>query len=237
MCTVKNLAIIFLLFLGFFTGKPAEASSVYVMTLNKISLADAHQGVREFMFAKNFALHQEQPHLLIFTKAFPNATGSGRRHVRFSFMTRSDGTRVLVTGAINQIAPLLKEIKHRIDGTPRHEIRNEARNQLPGPINRSPLTLGLAIQERSPDGYVMITDIWEISWAEDVGLKVGDVVLEVNGTPTLKNSPWWIQEQLRGWYSINRPFTLKIRRNEKKGIVRFVPTNPFSRQNERSQTL
>ena len=62
----RGLPFFLLLFLLFFVSS-ANAQSVYVMTLTDISIEEAQDGVRDFMFAKNFSLDAEFPHTLIFS--------------------------------------------------------------------------------------------------------------------------------------------------------------------------
>ena len=218
----RGLPFFLLLFLLFFVHS-ANAQSVYVMTLTDISIEEAQDGVRDFMFAKNFSLDAEFPHTLIFSKRFPQLFGTHRRAVRFNFQLRENGTRVLISGAINQLGPILKEMRHQIDSTPRHQIRNEAINQMPGFLNKSPLILGIVIRHKNRDGFAVINEVRELSWALDVGLKPNDLILEIDGNPTTQNSIPWIRSLLAGLYEGNTSFTLKIERDGRKGIVRFVP--------------
>ena len=222
----RGVPFFLLLFLLFFANS-AGAQSVYVMTLMDISIEEAQDGVRDFMFAKNFSLDTEFPHTLIFSKRFPQMFTTNRRTVRFNFQPREDGTRVLVSGAINQLGPILKEMKHQLDSTPRHKIRNEAINQMPGFLNKSPLILGIVIRHKNRDGFAVIDEVRELSWAMDVGLKPKDLILEIDGNPTTINSIPWIRSLLGGLYEGNTHFTLKIERDGRKGVVRFVPVYAY----------
>lgn len=217
----------FLLFFLLFSAIAADAQSVYVMTLEELTIQEAQDGIRDFMFAKNFSLDVESPHALIFSKRFPQMFTTNRRTVRFNFQTREEGTRVLVSGAINQLGPLLKEMKHQLDATPRNQIRNEAINQMPGFLNKSPLILGIVIRQKDNHGVAVIDEVKEFSWAMDVGLKPKDLILEIDGKPTAQYSIPWIRSLLGGLYEGSTNFTLKIERDGRKGLVRFVPVYAY----------
>jgi Nitroreductase len=94
---------------------------------------------------------------------------------------------------------------------------------MPGFLNKSPLILGIVIRHKNRDGFAVINEVRELSWALDVGLKPNDLILEIDGNPTTQNSIPWIRTLLAGLYEGNTSFTLKIERDGRKGIVRFVP--------------
>ena len=109
--------------------------------------------------------------------------------------------------AIGHLIPLIKDIRHSIDGTPLDRIVNEAADQQPEiePIKTSGLSF---------DGFI-IKAIEPGSLAEKAGLQPGDTIVEINGKSADENALKNIDVRL----AAGRYVMITYERNGNKDLV------------------
>lgn len=188
----------------------------------------------DYMTDKNFSLDRVEDYTVTFNKGLGDGFWIASRNmiVKFNTLQRGENVRLIVTQfedspqamrkgqrQIDHLIPLIKEIRHNIDGTPLDEIENEAKDQqTPGdeekakPAPKSGVKFnGSTIESLEPKGV-----------ARKAGLQVGDVILEVNAKPVSAEGDSLVQILDKG-LADGRSIIIIYERDGSQNIVTLKP--------------
>ena len=128
-----------LLFLSLSTR--AFATQIFITTIQNVTVEQFQDVALDYMTSKNFALDRVENHTITFTKGFGDGFWIASRNmiIKFNTLPRDGNLKLVVTQmedspqisrkgqrSIEHLIPLIKEIRHRIDGTPIDQIQNES---------------------------------------------------------------------------------------------------------------
>lgn len=115
--------------------------------------------------------------------------------VRFNMLIRDTNVKLMVNQVdslgpesqqrpVAPLVPLIKEIRNRVDGTPKEQITNETVITVAAATNQAGKSLGIRLGKKNTEGYIVIEKVEPGSKAAQNGLAALDVLLEVNGRST-----------------------------------------------------
>ena len=172
----------------------AVGAQIFTTTIQNTTVQKVREISLVYMVGENFAIDRVDDYTMTFTKGFGDVFWGTQRNmtVRFNVLQTERNVKLIVTQfenspqmliygqrEIEHLIPLIREIRHSIDGTPLDQIVNEATNQRPSapPVKSSGLSFdGLKITIVEPGGI-----------AAQAGLKPGDKILGINGRPADEN--------------------------------------------------
>ena len=125
-----------------------------------------------------------------------------------------------INGNIDDIIPIMKDFKNKMDGTPIDQIKNEADPFVSGNWEKYIQKLGLTIDKNAPGGKYRIKAIEPKSGAGDAKLVKNDIILEVNGQKIEEIETASINSYLAGLWRSGEPFELLIlHKGEEKTVT------------------
>jgi membrane-associated protease RseP (regulator of RpoE activity) len=174
----------------------AFGAQVFTTTIKNTTIKQVQDVSLEYMMEKNFAIDRVEDYTLTFTKGFGDGFFLVSRNmtVKFNMLQRDGDVKLMVTQfegspemaragqrAIEHLIPLIRDIRHSIDGTPIDQIENEAVNRQSGlSIKPAQKTKTSGLSFKASQIYSVEPD----SIADKAGLKPGDDIIEINGKPT-----------------------------------------------------
>ena len=184
----RILALFFLLFLV----TPALAANLFTTTVMDTTVQEVQDVILEIMTRENFTIDEVDENKVVVGKQgapmlFAPPVFS---RVKFNMLPRDGNIKLLVTQvdsagsqsqqrSIDHLIPLIREIRNRIDGTPREKISNETVTAAGGTGGQK--ALGIRLGEKNGEGYIVIARVETGSKAAEAGLAAGDILVEVNG--------------------------------------------------------
>lgn len=173
----------------------AGANSLFITTILDCTTEKVQDVAIEIMTGKNFIIDEVSPYKIVFEKNFGDGffVGKHMRKVQINVLARDGNVKLMVANyaalgdafkmqvGVDHVIPLIKEIKHAIDGTAISLIENEAVDQLPGSGNVREKKLGLSIGEKDSAGLYRVRDVEAGSFAAEAGIYIGDIIHEMNG--------------------------------------------------------
>jgi hypothetical protein len=201
-CDLKKLFLA-IVFLTLLTGQ-AFAAKVFTTTIQDTTVAQVRDAAISYMMDKNFAIDRVEDYTITFTKGFGDGVWIEFRNmtVIFNVVKSGDNVKLMVTQMedskvpffwgntysestykgqrnIEHLIPLIKDIRHSIDGTPLDQIVNEAKEDGAREEEKKPKyrDSGLYFEGNK------ITKIDENSIADSAGLKTGDLIIEIGAKP------------------------------------------------------
>jgi S1-C subfamily serine protease len=175
----------------------AWSSQIFTTTIQNTTIQQVQDVSLEYMMGKNFAVDRVDDYTITFTKGFGDGFWIASRNmtIKFNMLQRSDNVKLMVTQfedspqafrkgqrSIEHLIPLIKDIRHTIDGTPLNEIANEVIDQQADLTNKSPQTIQTSGLIFNFD-ELRVSSVESGSLAEKAGLQPGDIIVEVNASP------------------------------------------------------
>ena len=194
---MKKLSIaIALLFIFVST---AFAAAIYTTTIKDCNVGQVQDVLIEIMTGKNFVVNEVTPYKITFDKNFGDGfwTAAQNTTVRINLLERDGNVKMMVSEtekisngwggfferkrSIDQLIPIIKEVKNSIDHTPKDDIANEAVDQLPGSGNEREKKLGLTLNDKDEQNVYRVKSIDPGSASSDAKIIINDKILEING--------------------------------------------------------
>ena len=175
------------------------AASIFATTIRDCNSQKVQDVLIEVMTGKNFVINEVTPYKVTFDKNFGDGfwTAAQNTTVRFTLLERDGNVKMMVSEtekmsngwggwierkrSIDQLIPLIQEVKNTIDHTPMDQIKNEAVDQLPGSGNVREKKLGLTISDKDSGGFYRVLAVEPGSAAADAKIVINDKILELNG--------------------------------------------------------
>lgn len=192
-CSLWRIMLLLVLLFLFAFSKPAIAAQIFTTTISNTTVERVQDEAINYMTDRNFALDRVETYTVTFTKGFGDGFWIASRNmiIKFNTLQRGENVRLMVTQfedspqawikgqrAIDHLIPLIKDIRHNIDGTPLDRIANEAKDE-------SSNGKGEEESKSIPKSGLKFTgtkieSVDANQSAHKAGLLVGDVILEIN---------------------------------------------------------
>lgn len=194
---MKRILIV-ILFLLMFTST-SFASAIYTTTIKDCNVERVQDVLIEIMTGKNFVVNEVTPYKITFDKNFGDGfwVVAQNTTVRYNLLARDGNVKMMVSEtekisngwggfferkrSIDQLVPIIKDVKNSIDHTPKDRIENEAVDQLPGSGNEREKKLGLTLTHRDTQNIYRVKSVEPGSVSLEAEIMINDKVLEVNG--------------------------------------------------------
>jgi len=197
------------------TGSGAgAAASLFTTTIMGTTIPAVQDVILEVMTREKYTLEEVDDNKVVVGRQGPSVLfipGAYSR-VRFNMVARDANVKLMVNQVDSQgpqsqqqpiahLVPLIKEIRNRIDGTPKEQIMNETATPETGVATPAGKTLGIRLGSKTPEGYIVIERVEPGSKASEIGLAALDVLLEVNGRSTKEFEVQGLQSYLEAKWS------------------------------------
>lgn len=178
-------------------GATGAAAKLFTTTILGTTVQQVQDVIIEVMTRENYTLEEVDDNKVIMGKQGPSVLfmpGPYSR-VRFNILPRDGNIRLMVNQVDSQgpqsmqqtvahLVPLIREIRNRLDGTPKEQITNETATTTSGPVAPAGKSLGIRLGEKNGEGFIVIERVEPGSKAAEAGLNKLDILLEVNGRST-----------------------------------------------------
>lgn len=189
-----------------------EAANLFTTTIMGTTIPEVQDVILEIMTREKYTLEDVDENKVVVSRQGPSVLfipGVYSR-VRFNMLARDTNVKLMVNQVDSQgpqsqqqpiapLVPLIREIRSRIDGTPKEQIANETVTPETAAETPTGETLGIRLGEKTPEGYIVVDKVEPGSKASDSGLAALDVILEVNGRSTMefevKNLQSYLEEK------------------------------------------
>lgn len=196
---MKRISIAIAVLFMFIFSSTAFAAAIYTTTIKDCNPEQVQDVLIEIMTGKNFVLNEVTPHKITFDKNFGDGfwTAAQNTTVRFNLLARDGNVKMMVSEtekisngwggfferkrSIDQLIPIIKEVRNSIDHTPKDEITNEAVDQLPGSGNEREKKLGLTLTDKDEQNVCRVKSVEPGSASYDAKIIINDKILEING--------------------------------------------------------
>jgi len=173
------------------------AANLFTTTIIKATIQEVQDAIIAVMTREKFTLEEVDDNKVVVGKQGASVLfmpGTYSR-VRFNMLTRDTNVKLMVNQvdslgpqsqqrAVAPLVPLIKEIRNRVDGTPKEAITNETITTVTGTENQAGKSLGIRLGKKNAEGYIVIEKVEPGSKAAQTCLAALDVLLEVNGRST-----------------------------------------------------
>lgn len=174
-------------------SQAASAAVMFTTTVQDTGIPALQEAIVNVFTPKGFAITDIGPNKVELNKSFGDGFFAAIRNrtVIFTLLPQGENVRMMVAqnelnqgivrlqNNIEHLIPLIKEVRHSVDGTPLERIVNES--PAPGETEEKPeQTIGLALKA-AEGGYT--AEVAAEESAAKAGLQNGDLVLEINGKP------------------------------------------------------
>lgn len=233
---MKKLILLCTILAIWLTSNAVYAESVYITTIKDTDTITVQDAAIEIMTGKNFTIEEITPYKAVFFKGFGDGfwTTSKLCYVNLAFVERDGNVKVIVSetekfGAIirkrsiNHLIPLVKQIKHAVDGTPENMVENEAVDQLPGSGNQREKALGLVFDDNIGDNGIKILSIEPGSLAEENEILALDILSEINGREIIDMTPSAVKSYLANKMAAKSSIMLVVIRGIDKKLFTIKP--------------
>ncbi len=194
---MKKILIVIALILTF--TSTAFAAAIYTTTIKDCTVEKVQDVLIEVMTGKNFVVNEVTPYKMTFDKNFGDGFWSAAQNttVRFNLLARDGNIKMMVSEtekisngwggfferkrSIDQLIPIIKEVRSSIDHTPKDAITNEAVDQLPGSGNEREKKLGLTLTDKDGENVYKVKAVEPGSASSDAKIFINDKILEING--------------------------------------------------------
>ena len=189
----------------------SAARTLFTTTLLRATIPQVQDIIIEVMTREKFAIEEVDDNKVVVGKQEPAVLfmpGAYSR-VRFNLLVRDENIKLLVTKVdtlgpqsqqqpIDPLVPLIKEIKNRVDGTPKDQVINETVTSTAGTASPEGKPLGIRLGAKNAEGYIVIENVAPGSKAAEAGLASLDIILEVNGRSAKEFEVNGLQSYLAG---------------------------------------
>lgn len=173
------------------------AANLFTTTIMGATIQEVQDAIIEVMTREKFTLEEVGDNKVVVGKQGPSVLfipGAYSR-VRFNMLVRDTNVKLMVNQVdslgpesqqrpVGPLVPLIKEIRNRVDGTPKEQITNETVTPAATAANQAGKSLGIRLGRKNADGYIVIEKVEPASKAAQTGLAALDLLLEVNGRST-----------------------------------------------------
>lgn len=170
----------------------AFADRAYIITINNSTTDNVKSVLKDTFLKSGYEIKADEDGRIIFlVRAGDGLFTPLQRFSVYCDMTQDgDNVKLNVTKKVAQgflvmdeditdIAPLIKETKSLIDGTPTEYIINELENSTEQQ-NQPEKPLGIVLNDKNADGIYTIKEITPYSIAAESKLQPGDAILEID---------------------------------------------------------
>ena len=234
---MKRLLLLCTILAMLLTSSLVYAESVYITTMKDTNTTTVQDAAIEIMTGKNFTIEEITPYKAVFFKGFGDGfwIPSELCYVNFAFVERDGNVKVIVSEtekcegityqrSINHLVPLIKQIRHAVDGTPEEMVENEAVDQLPGSGNKREKALGLVLDDKMGDKGIKILSVDPGSLAEENGILALDILSEINGRETMGLTPSAVKSYLANKMASKSSIMLIVCRGNDKKLFTIKPS-------------
>lgn len=179
------------------SGGTEVAAKLFTTTIMGTTIQQVQDVIIEVMTREKYTLEEVDDNKVLLGKQGPSVLfipGPYSR-VRFNILPRDGNIKLMVNQIDSQgpqsqqqtvahLVPLIREIRNRIDGTPKEQIMNETVTAAGGTAAPAGKTLGIRLGEKNSEGFIVIEKVEPGSKAAEAGLARLDIILEVNGRST-----------------------------------------------------
>lgn len=192
---MKKIMLMITALMALFFCQHVEATEIYLVSIKNTTVDNVKTALTSEFKKAHYEVKINEPNRL----GFKFVQGDGlftpiQRYTVYCEMTQdSENVRIEVSKKLAQgfftmiedvedIVPIIKNVKQQIDGTPIEYIVNEHEG---APEEREALAqrLGIALSEQNTDGTFNIKEIEPHSAASSTNLAVGDKIFEINARP------------------------------------------------------
>lgn len=173
------------------------ATYLFTTTILGATIQEVQDAIIEIMTREKFTLEEVDDNKVVVGKQGASVLfipGAYSR-VRFNMLIRDTNVKLMVNQVdslgpesqqrpVAPLVPLIKEIRNRVDGTPKEQITNETVITVAAATNQAGKSLGIRLGKKNTEGYIVIEKVEPGSKAAQNGLAALDVLLEVNGRST-----------------------------------------------------
>ena len=173
------------------------AATLFTTTIMGATIQEVQDAIIEVMTREKFTLEEVGDNKVVVGKQGASVLfipGAYSR-VRFNMLTRDTNVKLMVNQVdslgpesqqrpVAPLVPLIREIRNRVDGTPKEQITNETVTPVATAANQAGKSLGIRLGKKNTDGYIVIEKVEPGSKAAQTGLAALDLLLEVNGRST-----------------------------------------------------
>ncbi len=209
----------------------AFAEKMYITTIKNASIKQVQDTIIDVTSAKNFTVDAVEPYKVVVTKDFGDGFWAATHHcmVKFNMLERDGFIKLTVTEtelvqgfvhrarSIDQLIPMIKEIRSKIDGTPNEAITNEAVKEEPNTPQEKPV--GLILGEKNTEGLIPVLKVEADSKAAEVKLTSGDLIAEIDGKPSASFDQKTLSAYIENKIAAKGSVILVYVRNDKKDLL------------------
>ena len=173
------------------------AATLFTTTIMGATIQEVQDAIIEVMTREKFTLEEVGDNKVVVGKQGASVLfipGAYSR-VRVNMLTRDTNVKLMVNQVdslgpesqqrpVAPLVPLIREIRNRVDGTPKEQITNETVTPVATAANQAGKSLGIRLGKKNTDGYIVIEKVEPGSKAAQTGLAALDLLLEVNGRST-----------------------------------------------------
>jgi hypothetical protein len=208
------------------------AANLFTTTIMGATIQEVQDAIIEVMTREKFTLEEVGDNKVVMGKQGPSVLfipGAYSR-VRFNMLVRDTNVKLMVNQVdslgpesqqrpVDSLVPLIKEIRNRVDGTPKEQITNETVTPAATAANQAGKSLGIRLGRKNADGYIVIEKVEPASKAAQTGLAALDVLLEVNGRSTKDFEVSALQAYLEEKWSQKASLVVVFSREGKTDLV------------------
>lgn len=173
------------------------ATHLFTTTILGATIQEVQDAIIEVMTREKFTLEEVDDNKVVVGKQGASVLfipGAYSR-VRFNMLIRDTNVKLMVNQVdslgpesqprpVAPLVPLIREIRNRVDGTPKEQITNETVTTVPASANQAGKSLGIRLGKKDAEGYIVIEKVDPGSKGAQTGLAALDVLIEVNGRST-----------------------------------------------------
>lgn len=179
------------------SGGTAGASTLFTTTIMGATIQEVQDAIIGVMTREKFTLEEVDDNKVVMGRQGPSVLfmpGAYSR-VRFNMLPRDGNIKLLVNQVDSQgpqsqqrpiaaLVPLIKEIRNKVDGTPKDQVTNETAAASAASGTPKGKTLGIVLGSKNAEGFIVIDKVEAGGKGAETGLAARDVIMEVNGRST-----------------------------------------------------
>ena len=214
------------------SGGTAGASMLFTTTIMGATVQEVQDAIIAVMTREKFTLEEVDDNKVVMGRQGASVLfmpGAYSR-VRFNMLPRDGNIRLLVNQVDSQgpqsqqrpiaaLVPLIKEIRNKVDGTPKDQITNETTPASGGTETPKGKTLGILLGAKNTEGFIVIERVETGSKGAETGLAARDLILEVNGRSTKDFDPGSLKAYLEEKWAQKASIIIVYSREGKTDLV------------------
>lgn len=213
-------------------GGNSGASVLFTTTIMGATVQEVQDAIIAVMTREKFTLEEVDENKVVMGRQGASVLfmpGAYSR-VRFNMLPREGNIKLLVNQVDSQgpqsqqrpiaaLVPLIREIRNKVDGTPKDQVTNETAAASAGTETPKGKTLGIVLGAKNAEGFIVIDRVETGSKGAESGLVSHDVLLEVNGRSTKEFDPGSLKAYLEEKWSQKASIILVYSREGKTDLV------------------